>query len=74
VIIPPSDSVKLDDIEVFKNHLVVYERERGLKKIRITNLIDNQTYYVDFPEPVYDFCQKQTPISTQTCFVLTTPH
>jgi len=61
VVIPASDSVKLDDIEVFKNHLVVYERERGLQKIRITNLTDNQTHYVDFPEPVYTYWPERNP-------------
>lgn len=60
-IIPNRDSVKIDDIEVFKNHLVVYERERGLKKIRITNLTDNQTNYVDFLEPVYNFWPERNP-------------
>ncbi len=61
VVIPSADSVKLDNIEVFKNHLVVYERERGLKKIRITNLTDNQVHYVDFPEPVYTFWPERNP-------------
>ena len=61
VVIPASDSVKLDNIEVFKNHLVVYERERGLKKIRITNLTDNQVHYVDFSEPVYTFWPERNP-------------
>jgi len=60
-VIPPADSVKLDNIEVFKNHLVVYERERGLKKIRITNLTDNQVHYVDFSEPVYTFWPERNP-------------
>jgi len=60
-IIPNRDSVKIDDIEVFKNHLVVYERERGLKKIRITNLTNNQIHYVDFSEPVYTFWPEKNP-------------
>jgi oligopeptidase B len=60
-IIPNRDSVKIDNVEVFKNHLVVYERERGLKKIRITNLTDNQVHYVDFPEPVYTFWPERNP-------------
>lgn len=60
-VIPASDSIKLDNIEVFRNHLVVYERERGLKKIRITNLTDNKTHYVDFPEPVYTFWPERNP-------------
>jgi len=54
-IIPHRDSVKIDDIDLFKNHLVIYERERGLNNIRIINLINKEDYYVEFPEPVYDF-------------------
>ncbi len=54
-IIPHRDSVKIDALDVFKEHLVVYEREYGLKKIRITNLVTNETHYVEFPEPVYTF-------------------
>lgn len=55
VVIPHSDSVKLEGFEVFKNHLVVYERQNGLKKIRIINLKTRETHYVDFPEPTYTF-------------------
>lgn len=56
-LISHSDSVKIDDMDVFKNYLVVYERENGLRKIRIMNLTNNETYYIDFPEPVYTFWQ-----------------
>jgi oligopeptidase B len=60
-ILPHRDSVKIDDIEVFKNHLVIYEREKGLKKIRITNLTSNQVHYVPFLEPVYTFWPARNP-------------
>jgi oligopeptidase B len=60
-VIPHRDSVKIDGMDVFRNHLVVYERERGLKKLRITNLINNQIHYVDFPEPVYTFWRDRNP-------------
>jgi oligopeptidase B len=60
-VIPHSDSVKIDGMDVFGNHLVVYEREKGLKKIRITNLMDSQVHYVDFPEPVYTYWRSRNP-------------
>lgn len=60
-VIPHSVSVKIDDMDVFKNHLVVYERENGLKKIRVTNLTNNETHYVEFTEPVYTFWQADNP-------------
>lgn len=60
-IIPHRDSVKIDDIDLFKNHLVVYERENGLKTIHITNLTHHKTHYVKFPEPIYTFWKGKNP-------------
>jgi oligopeptidase B len=54
-VIPHRDSVKLDYVDAFKDHLVIYERENGLKKIRISNISDSEEHYVGFPEPVYTF-------------------
>ncbi len=47
--------VLLDGIDIFRNHLVVYEREKGLKKVRIMNFADGSTHYIAFPDPVYTF-------------------
>jgi len=60
-IIPHRDSIKIDRFDVFKNHLVVYERENGLQKIRIMNLLNNEIHCVDFPEPVYTYWQSANP-------------
>ncbi|MCE5248816.1 S9 family peptidase [bacterium] len=60
-VIPHRDSVKIDGIEVFKNHLVVYERENGLNKIHIRNLSNREDFSVDFPEPVYSVRQGNNP-------------
>jgi len=60
-VIPHSDSVKIDGMDVFRNHLVIYGREKGLKKIRIANLMDSQVHYVDFPEPVYTYWRSRNP-------------
>lgn len=54
-IIPHRDSVKIDGYELFKDHLVILERETGLNNIRVLNLNNNDDYRVEFPEPVYDF-------------------
>jgi oligopeptidase B len=51
--IPTSDSVMINDIEVFRDFMVVYEREYGLKQIRIKEFAPNIDYMIDFPEPVY---------------------
>ncbi len=54
-IIPHRDSVKIDNYDLFRNHLVIYERERGLNHIRVINLTTKDDHQVEFPEPVYDF-------------------
>ena len=57
-IIPHRDAVMLDDIDIFADHLVRYEREQGLPTIRIQSLPipDHPTpdvHRVTFPEPTY---------------------
>ncbi len=47
--------VKLDGVDAFAHHLAIYEREYGLKKLRIRPMGDHQEHYVTFPEPVYTF-------------------
>ncbi len=53
-LIPRRANVKLDGVDAFQNHLVVYEREGGLKKIQVWNFATGEKFYVDFPEPVYN--------------------
>jgi oligopeptidase B len=52
-IIPHRKDVMLEDTDFFANHMIVYERENGLQKIRVTDFRNNQSHYIDFPEPVY---------------------
>ena len=54
-VLPHRPAVKLDDVEAFRNHLVVYERENGLKRIEILDLRSGARHHVAFPEPVYTF-------------------
>lgn len=51
--IPHREQVLIESIAAFENYLVVYERENGLKKIRIRDLSKETEHYVDFPEPIY---------------------
>lgn len=41
--------------EVFQNHLMLTEREKGIENLRIINLKSGDEYYIDFPEPIYTF-------------------
>jgi oligopeptidase B len=52
-IIPHRREIKLDDIDLFANHLVVTELENGLQQLRIVDLKTNKSHRVEFPEPVY---------------------
>jgi len=60
-VIPHREEVKLDRVEPFKNHLVVYERENGLERIRITDLTTNKTHDIAFEEPVYSISYGSNP-------------
>ena len=54
-------SVKIQDIQLFNNHIVVYEREKGLPKVTIYGLPDVEEplkslqggHTVEFVDPIY---------------------
>ncbi len=46
--------VYLEGIEVFKNHLVVQEKNQGLSQLRIINHSTKSEHYLNFGEPAYD--------------------
>jgi oligopeptidase B len=52
----------IEGVEAFRDHLVVYERKAGLKRIRISDPDGvSRVRYVDFPEPVYTFSGGANP-------------
>ena len=61
VLLAHRDSALLDGIDVFRDHLVVYEREAALKRIRVVDLKTNESHYVTFPEPVYTYFRGSNP-------------
>jgi oligopeptidase B len=71
-------SVTIEDVEAYAEHLVVTEREQGLRKIRVRRFSGGTEHYVDMPEPVYTLAANTDyPFETKTLrFVytsLTTP-
>ncbi len=52
-LIAPSDDVYLSDHALFRDHLVVSEREAAVNHLRIHRLSDGAEHRVDFPEPAY---------------------
>lgn len=51
--IPHRDDVLLEDIEIFKDYLVVSERENGLSKIKISRWDGLNSYYLPFDNETY---------------------
>ena len=45
--------IMLDDVDVFKNFAVFYERANGLPQIRVSDLRNGQSKKIEFPEPAY---------------------
>jgi len=46
--------VLLEDIDAFKDHVVISERKNGLLQLRIRKMADGSEHYLDFGEPAYD--------------------
>ncbi|MBI4850689.1 MAG: S9 family peptidase [Acidobacteria bacterium] len=52
-IIPHREPVTLEGVQFFVNHYVVYEREDGLQKMRVTDLRSGSVHQIQFPDPIY---------------------
>ncbi len=59
--IPHRPEVKIDSIDLFKNHIVVYERRGGFRTIRIAGISDRVFHTVEFSEPVYTVFEGENP-------------
>jgi oligopeptidase B len=47
-------AIMLDELDMFRNFLVLYERENGLPQIRVVDLRNGHSRRLSFPEPAYD--------------------
>ncbi|WP_282089688.1 S9 family peptidase [Aquimarina algiphila] len=52
-LIPHRDSVLLEDVEIFKDYLVISERDNGLNKINIKRWDGTADYYLPFDNETY---------------------
>jgi len=52
-VIPHRNETLLEDVSIFKNYLVIEEREQGLGKIRIKTWDGKEDYYLPFDEETY---------------------
>jgi oligopeptidase B len=64
-VLPYRPAVKLDSVDCFRHHLAVWEREAGLRQVRILDLSAGAEAPVEhtiaFPEPVYTVWQHANP-------------
>jgi oligopeptidase B len=77
-VIPHRNDVLLEGFELFRDHLAVVERERGLVQIGLHPWSGEGGHYLDFGEPAYlarlsDNHEFDTPILRYTYTSLTTP-
>jgi oligopeptidase B len=52
-VVPCRSDVMVEGFDVFRDHLVLLEREGGLPHVRIRELATGESHRVAFPEPVY---------------------
>jgi len=53
-IVPHDKNVFIEDFDVFKNYLVINERKDGIMNLRVINLINNKSKYVNCGEDAYE--------------------
>ncbi|MFN0090330.1 MAG: S9 family peptidase [Acidimicrobiales bacterium] len=51
-VVPHDPAVKLSAIDAFRDHLVIYERAEGVRRIRVLRLSDGAQHVIDQPEAV----------------------
>nr|WP_090973941.1 S9 family peptidase [Parapedobacter composti] len=51
--IPHREDVLLEDVDEFKDFLVISERKNGLVQLAVRNLMDGSEHYLDFGEAAY---------------------
>lgn len=60
-IIPHDPETLLESVSAFSNHLVLWERNNGLPRIRILRLRDNSIQQLNFPDEAYDLYPDSNP-------------
>ena len=60
-VLPHREDVLLEGVSAFANHLVIYERQGGLPKIRIRQLATGAEHYMAFSEPAYEVYESMNP-------------
>jgi len=66
-VIPHRDDVLLEDMDIFKNYLVINERFNGLNRLRIMRWDNTEDYYLPFESETYTaYTQRNFEFDTNT--------
>ncbi len=60
-VIPHREDVLVEDVDIFKDYLVVSERNNGLNKLRIIRWDETEDYYLPFDNETYTAYTTQNP-------------
>ena len=60
-VIPHDKNILIEDIDIFKDYLVVEERFNGLNRIKVVKWNNLSYYYIDFKEEVYSLSAFANP-------------
>ncbi|BAZ44725.1 oligopeptidase B [Chondrocystis sp. NIES-4102] len=52
-VIPHREEIYLLGVDAFIDHLIIYEQEEGVPKLRVHKFSTEEEHYIAFPEPVY---------------------
>ena len=67
-VVPHRPEVMLEEIDCFRNHLVLLEREDGLPQVKVTDLRSGSTHRIAFPEAAYTVWPEANPEFETTSF------
>jgi oligopeptidase B len=56
-----TEKVYLEDVEAFKSHMILHEREDGLPHLRVIDMSDMSSHRIQFPEPSYHISGQSNP-------------
>jgi oligopeptidase B len=60
-LLPARETVTVEDVDAFRDHLVVVERDNGLRQLRVQRLSTGAVHHVAQPEPVFTASPMRTP-------------
>ena len=60
-VVPHRAEVMLEWLDLFRHHLVLFEREDGLPQVRVTDLRTNESHRMAFPEAAYSAFPEANP-------------